>query len=232
MDPMPSTSPVRRPAKERRAEVFATARLLVLEKGLSEVTLRAIAERMAVAPSLVAHYVPSMQELEAELFGAIVQEELEALAAELADIRSAIGKLDAILTRLLSQTREEIALLWVQSWALSDRNEHLAARVRLEMDAWESFLQKVLRGGIDAREFADVDSRAVARQLLGMIDGLNAHSLVHWSDFGERRSLMATAVEAILHLPRGSLQEPSIPIAALQDGSAWAPGTKHGSTGR
>ena len=55
------------------------------------------------------------------------------------------------------------------------------------------------------RTHATDDPAAVAWQLLGMIDGLNAQALVRWGVAAERGSLIAHAVEGMLRLPRGAL---------------------------
>ena len=56
---------------------FATA--LALEEGLAGVTMRAVASRIGVAPALVAHYEPNMDELVTSTFRAIVGGELDEL---------------------------------------------------------------------------------------------------------------------------------------------------------
>ena len=48
-------------------------------------------------------------------------------------------------------------------------------------------------------------SADVAWQLLGMIDGLNAHALVRWEDATDRGSRIGHAVEGMLGLGRGAL---------------------------
>lgn len=206
---MPSTV-TRRSAAERLAQISAAARSLALHAGLSSVTLRAIATDIGVAPALVAHYVPSMDALVAETFAAIVGEELaeveqlgrDQLAAAHAGAASALA---AVLASLLDDRRAEVTLVWVQSWSLGRRNEPLAARVREQMDAWRLFLAGVLAAGHDAGEFRCDDTEAIAGQILGMVDGLNAHSLVAWQDASERTALLLRSVEAMVDLEPGAL---------------------------
>ena len=98
--------------------------------------------------------------------------------------------------------------MWVEAWALGRRNEALAARVRDEMDAWRTFVQGIVEAGIAAGEFEADDAASVAWQLLGMIDGLNAHALVRWEDADDRGSRIGHAVEGMLGLGRGALTAP------------------------
>src|SRR5690242_10635399 len=101
---MPST-PTRRSAAERVAQIAVAARSIALEAGLDAVTLRAVATEVGVAPALVAHYVPSMDELVADTFAAVVGDEL-AEVAELAHRASApVEALSAVLASLLDDGR-------------------------------------------------------------------------------------------------------------------------------
>lgn len=201
---MPSTV-TRRSASERVAQISAAAQDLAREAGLSAVTLRAVATEIGVAPALVAHYVPSMDALVGDTFAAIVGDEL-AEVGQLARSRgTAAEALAAVLATLLDESRREVTLIWVQSWSLGGRNEMLAERVRQQMDAWRGFLAGVIDEGRAAGDFRCDDPAAIAGQILGMVDGLNAHSLVAWQDASERTRLLLTSVEAMLGLPAGEL---------------------------
>ncbi|MGL4254991.1 MAG: TetR family transcriptional regulator C-terminal domain-containing protein, partial [Microbacterium sp.] len=92
-----------------------------------------------------------------------------------------------------------------QSWSLGGRNEQLAGRVREQMDAWRAFLAGVIDAGRTAGEFRCDDPLAIAAQILGMVDGLNAHSLVAWQDASERTRMLLRSVEAMLDLDPGAL---------------------------
>ena len=203
---MPST-PTRRSAAERVAQIADAARAIALEAGLSAVTLRAVATEVGVAPALVAHYAPSMDELVADTFAAVVGDEL-AEVDELARRQAAPDRaLAEVLASLLDEGRTEVTLIWVQSWSLGRRNEALAARVREQMDAWRRFLGEVIARGCAAGRFRCDDPDAVAAQTLGTVDGLNAHSLVAWQDASERVRLLLRSVEAMLDLSPGALAE-------------------------
>lgn len=201
---MPSTA-TRRSAPERIAQITATARRLALDSGLSAVTLRGIAAEVGVTPALVAHYVPSMDGLVGETFAAIVGDELAEVEQLARERESTAAALAAVLASLLDDRRAEVTLVWVQSWSLGRRNEPLAVSVREQMDAWRSFLAGVLAAGSAAGEFRCEDPLAISGQILGMVDGLNAHSLVAWQDASERTTLLLRSVEAMLELPAGAL---------------------------
>ena len=195
----------RRPPAERRAELSAAARDVALADGLAAVTLRGVAARAGVAPALVAHYHPAMDELVASAFRAVVAAELDEVRGLLAPFDGPTARLAALLRTLLDGAREDVTLVWVEAWALGRRNEALAAAVRGEMDAWQALILSVIEEGVAAGGFRADDPAQAAWQLLGMIDGLNAQALVRWGAGGERGPALARAVEGMLGLERGAL---------------------------
>ena len=191
---------VRRSAEQRRVEIADAAREIALDAGLVAVTLRAVAARVGVASALISHYEPSMDDLVARTFAGIVRDELDEIDALVRAMPSARAQLRALLATLLESGRAGVTLVWVQAWALGERNEPLAAAVRAEMDAWEELIARLIS---DAA--VPGDARMRARQLLGVIDGLNAHALVRWRGDDERYALLARSTEAILGLEAGAL---------------------------
>jgi len=205
MSRAPRKKAARKSPAERAAEIADAARAIALEHGLYAVTLRSIAARVDVAPALVAHYEPNMDALVAATFGSIVSAELEEVGELVAALPTPRERLALLLETLLDGTRDDVTVVWVEAWALGRRNEALAATVRDEMDDWRNFVQGIVEAGIAAGEFETDDAASVAWQLLGMIDGLNAHALVRWEDATDRGSRIGHAVEGMLGLRRGVL---------------------------
>ncbi|WP_353807754.1 TetR/AcrR family transcriptional regulator [Agromyces sp. SYSU T00194] len=204
------TPPLRRRAgrksPEARAEqIQAAARSLALDQGLSALTLRGIAARIDVTPALVSHYQPNMDALVATTFASIVSEEIEEVAAMLAELPTPTARLSAAIDTLLDAERDDVTVVWVEAWSMGRRSDALASAIRGEMDAWHDVLRELVEAGVAAGEFETDTPDAVAWQLLGMIDGLNAQALVRWGDPGERGSMIGRAVEGMLGLARGAL---------------------------
>jgi AcrR family transcriptional regulator len=199
----------RRPPAERRAELSLAARDVALAGGLAAVTLRAVAGRAGVAPALVAHYHPAMDELVASAFTSVVAAELEEVRTLLAAADGPLERLAPLLRTLLDGTRDDVTLVWVEAWALGRRNEALAAAVRDQMDAWQALILSVVDEGVATGAFHADDPAQAAWQLLGMIDGLNAQALVRWGAGGDRGPVLARAVEGVLGLPRDALTSAS-----------------------
>lgn len=167
------------------------ATALARESGLEALTVRAVATQVGVTPALIAHYRPVMDEFVAEIFGAVVSAERDEVLGGFdwdGDLRTALQELVATL---IDKTREDVAVVWVQSWSLGARNDALGERVREEMDLWQQGLEDIIRAVAPHAH----DPASAAWMLLAMVDGMSAHSLVKWAphDTSElaRRTLAA-----------------------------------------
>ncbi len=163
---------------ERAAEILAAATSIARGDGLAAITVRSVAERAGVTQGLVAHYFPSMHELVARVYRDLV-------GAEVAEVRAIVdGRGDHrqrmldVLATVLDGTRDEVTVLWVEGWALGRSNAALAIAVREQMDAWHALLADVIAEGAAAGELAVEDAGRAAWQVLAVVDGVNAHSLV------------------------------------------------------
>lgn len=208
MQSTPRPARTRKTPDGRRVEIAAAARAIALRQGLDAVTQRAVATEAAMTPALVAHYVASMDALVAETFAGIVADELTELRELLGEAGDPLCKLSLLLGTLLDGSRHDVTSVWVHAWALGRRNDALAAAVREQMDDWQRMIRDVLAEGTAAGVFRCDDPGDTAWHVLAMIDGLNAHALVHWGAPAVQVSLATQAVEAMLGLGSGSLAAP------------------------
>lgn len=199
------TRAVRKSPQQREAEILDAARALALEGGLTAVTLRALAARIGVTPALIAHYRPSMDALVAETFTVIVDAELDEVAHLLVGSGTATDRLAALVGTLLDDERDDVTAVWVDAWSIGRRVEVIAAAIRSRMEEWQRLLREFIEEGVRAGEFSTDDADAVAWQLLGMIDGLNAHALVRYRDASSRTRMVGRALEGELGLTPGAL---------------------------
>ncbi|PRB11684.1 TetR family transcriptional regulator [Microbacterium sp. MYb72] len=188
-----AAAPRRMPPEERERSILHGATALAYESGLEALTVRAVASRVGVTPALIAHYRPVMDEFVAEVFGDIVSAEREEVLGGFAPSGDLRENLQALVETLLDRTRDDVALVWVQSWSLGARNEALGQRVREEMDLWQSGLEDVIR----ASGPGGVDPASAAWLLLAMVDGMSAHSLVKWAPH-DRAELARRTLSAVL----------------------------------
>ncbi|WP_017615526.1 TetR family transcriptional regulator C-terminal domain-containing protein [Nocardiopsis salina] len=197
---------MRKSPQQRFAEIKAAAGDIALAEGLHHVTIRGIASRAGITPGLVTHYVPSMDELRADTFAALVHAELLELEAEVAQADRPIDALRTLIRTLFDPDRDPITGVWLDAWSLGRHVPAIADAVRQEMDSWQNFVVELIDRGRDSGEFTADDSDAAAWHLIGTADGLNAHSLVRYRDPASRSGLLARSMEHDLGLPAGALQ--------------------------
>lgn len=193
-------SPRRLPPEERERSIVDAAVDLAAESGLEALTVRAVAARAGITPALVAHYRPVMDEFVAEVFTMIVaaeRSEVIAACASRGDLRAALLHL---VETLLDDARDDVAMVWVQSWALGARNEVLGSRVRSEMDLWHGAIEELIARAIAVDPGLRIDAGSSAWMLLAMVDGMSAHSLVHWAP-RDRADLARRTLAAVLDSP-------------------------------
>ncbi|MEU3605057.1 TetR family transcriptional regulator [Streptomyces sp. NPDC035033] len=209
---------IRKSPEARRAEIVATAARVALTEGLECVTLRRVAEELAVRPGLISHYFPSAEDLVAEAFSAAALGELDALLpAERPD-----GTPAQYLARYFAlssgEAYDDISRLWINARHLSRYRPVLGAVVRRMELASDDRLEELIRDGVARGEFRTDDPRAAAIQVLVVLDGLGSHANTDRSDRPAAVTRMAlTTAERVLDLPYGALDAPgatgTLPLA-------------------
>lgn len=188
------------PPEERERSILHGALALARESGIEALTVRAIAARVGVTPALVSHYRPVMESFVAEVFASIVaaeRDEVIALYDPRDDLRTNLLRL---IETLLDASRDDVAMVWVQSWVLGAGNEALGARVREEMDLWQSALEDLIATAAAAERGQRIDAGLSAWMLLAMVDGMSAHTMVKWAP-RDRAALARRTLAAVLDTP-------------------------------
>lgn len=179
----------------RAAAVREAARTLALSEGLHALSLRSVARAAGVTGPLVSHYVPSMDDLVAETFTDIAGNELEQLRDELTGLDPGTT-LERLLDSLLETERAEVTGIWVDAWSLSRRNDVLAEAVRRQMDDWQLWVAAIVADGVARGVFRTDDPELAAANIVGMIDGVNAHALARFRTPAERAVTLRSAIDA------------------------------------
>ncbi|MGW0119317.1 TetR/AcrR family transcriptional regulator [Streptomyces sp. NPDC003327] len=197
---------IRKSPEARRAEIVETAARVALTEGLECVTLRRIADELAVRPGLISHYFPSAEDLVAEAFAVAAQGELDALLpADRPD-----GTPAQYLARYFAlsggEAYDDISRLWINARHLSRYRPVLRDRVTEMELASDDRLETLVREGVALGEFRTEDPRAAAIQILVVLDGLGAHANSDRSDRPASVTRLAvTTAERALGLPHGTL---------------------------
>ena len=202
----PTPSRRRLQPDERLAQVAAAAESVALTDGLAAMTVRSVAARMGVAPSLVAHYAPSMDELVAETFDRVARREIETMSTLLASAPSPLDRLRLLVGVVAAPDREDVPL-WSDAWSLARRNPLLAAAARDRLDDWQEVARGIVAAGRDSGVFPSGDPEHVGLLLFALIDATNAYSRVAYRTDAERSALIRTAVAHAVGLEPEALGE-------------------------
>ncbi|MCC8448729.1 TetR/AcrR family transcriptional regulator [Streptomyces rochei] len=207
---MPSSVPnkrIRKSPAARRAEIVAAASAVALSDGLECITLRRIAEELAVRPGLISHYFPAVEDLVAEAYGDAVGAELDALLPADRAGASPTRHLARFFARATGPAFDDISRLWLNARHLSRYRPALRERVAVQEAAWRDRLESLIRDGVEQGEFRTDDPMVAAIQILVVLDGLGM--LVNSADTEDDppavRQLPITTAERELGLAEGAL---------------------------
>ncbi|MFI6519889.1 TetR family transcriptional regulator C-terminal domain-containing protein [Spirillospora sp. NPDC050679] len=166
---------IRKSPEARRAEIVAAASAIALAEGLECVTLRRVADGLAVRPGLISHYFPAVEDLVAEAFGAAASAELEELIPA-ARQGSAAEHLARFFALAAGERYDGVSRLWLNARHLSRYRAALRERVLHQEALWRGRLTDLIRDGAAAGEFQAVDPELTATRILVVLDGLASHA--------------------------------------------------------
>lgn len=170
-------------------EVLAAAVEVSFELGLPAVTRAQMALRLGAAERSVRAAWPDVDQLVASTFARVVSTELAEVKREVLANPSPPHQMSVLIATLARPGRADVDAIWTESWSMGRRNPALGDVMREEQGAWHSFMAAVVRRGVRAGHYVDVDPNTVAAHLLAVIDGVNAYSLVGYHTEVDRLAL-------------------------------------------
>lgn len=203
---MPTTPARRRlsPA-EREAQIADAAVVVARADGLAAVTLRGVAAAVGVAPSLVAHYRPAMEDLVGETFRTVAGAEVAEVRTLVTDAGDPVAQLRTLLSCIADPARDDVAALWADAWSIGRTNPVLATAAREVMDEWQLLATTVVGAGVRDGVMRTDDPDEVGRLLFALVDATNGYALVDYLDRPTREALVRTAVARAVDLDPSAL---------------------------
>lgn len=159
--------------QQRRAELLAAAKQVVLERGLSHTRVADVAEATQVSGGLIHYHFATKDVLLTEM----LRQEAEADIAKARRLThgpgSASQRLDRLLYEFIPAARtDQTWVLWIDAWAAGLRDESMR-EISAELDAaWTNMLVSVIVEGVESGEFTCADPQAAADRLSALLDGL------------------------------------------------------------
>ena len=178
------TSRDRRTVEVRREEMLAATTGLLDRIGLAAIRVSDVARALDVSPGLVFYHFGNKDALVAEAF----------------------DRLRRVL-RLYGPTGSATGWrLWIDAWALAQREPTIRAVLRRMDRRWCAVLRAVVEQGVAEDAFECVDPEAMATRISALLDGLSVAMLVYRSvSRRQLREWVAGAVAQELGLDAASL---------------------------
>lgn len=155
--------------KSKRTEILRSFTALVAERGYDEVSLRDVAESVDVSKGTILHHFRNKESLLEELHGDYMRRRL-AEAHELLDAHpDPVDQLQLIVYQLmLAQRDDRAATVAFAREIVRFASEEVMAEVRSMRHEYSTLVADVIRRGVAAGEFTEVDPSLAALQLFGM----------------------------------------------------------------
>jgi AcrR family transcriptional regulator len=163
LSPRPQIDHIRKP------QILAAAADVIADRGVAATRIADIAERARTSPPAVLYWFDSKDDLLAE---ALTLDE-ERFHSVLADRLSALEHPRDRLRLLIGASAGEYDMtLWMEIWTRALRDATMRkARQRLD-EGWRDEIERIVRAGQEAGEFAAVNPREAAIVIASVLDGL------------------------------------------------------------
>jgi AcrR family transcriptional regulator len=213
----------RRSVEVRREEILGATIEVVDKVGLANTRVADVAAALGVSPALVFYHFGSKDVLLAEAFEHAVDRDLVRLDTALAKDTGAMDRLRRVL-RLYGPTGQAGGWrLWIDAWALAQREPVIRRVLRRLNDRWCAALRRVVAEGVEQEVFSCPDPDAAVSRVSALLDGLSVACLVY-----------RTVSRAQLHtwIDEAVAAELSVPASSLGAGGHVTPASGRRTTGR
>jgi AcrR family transcriptional regulator len=170
---------VRRGATVRREEILASTVELIDANGLAQTRVKDVAAALGISPGLVFYHFETKDALLAEAFRHAVRQDLALLERALRRATDPVDRLRRILALYGPQGRAAGWRVWIDAWALAQREPAIRRVLRHLDDEWAASLLDTVERGVADGQFVCPDPRAAVARIGGLLDGLSVAALVY-----------------------------------------------------
>ena len=172
------TRRARRSVDVRRDEILTATVDLVDRLGLAAVRVGDVANELGISASLVFYHFGTKDDLVAEAFAHAVERDLGRID-KVAASPDPVERLRKLL-RLYGPTGQAVGWrVWIDAWALAQREAHIRTVLRRLDQCWEDALRQVVDDGVASGAFTCADPAASVRRVSALLDGLSVATLVY-----------------------------------------------------
>jgi AcrR family transcriptional regulator len=162
----------------RREEILSTTVELLDRLGLAATRVADVAVALDVSPALVFYHFGTKDDLVAEAFAHAVERDLGRIDKALAP-DDPVEQLRRLL-HLYGPTGKAVGWrVWIDAWALAQREPHIRKVLRRLDDRWEVAFRQVVEDGVATGVFTCADPAGAVRRVAALVDGLTVATLVY-----------------------------------------------------
>jgi len=165
---------------ERRRQICDVLLDVVAESGMTGATIRAVAERSGWSTGVIGHYFHGRQDL---LLGGL-RRAAEILAEHNTRVLTTLDGLQALEQILegsvpLDGRRLALSRIFFFFFVEAMTDEELRREVETYLVGWRKSVARALRRAQENGDIpANIDRREIAKDLVGLVDGLSMHALL------------------------------------------------------
>jgi AcrR family transcriptional regulator len=161
----------------RREQLLRSALEVIVARGYADTRIADVAEHAGTSPALVIYYFKTRDQLLTEALRYSEDAWYAAGTQRLAAIPTAVGRLTELIAMTCLPDTDPAArtewLLWLDLWALSPRNQGVAAVRRKFDERWRQTITTTVLFGQETGEFdTAVDAGSFAVTLSALLDGM------------------------------------------------------------
>ena len=202
----------RRTVEVRREEILTATTELLDRVGLAAIRVADVADALGVSPALVFYHFGTKDALVADAFAHAVDRDLDRLDRATAKDADPLDRLRRVL-RLYGPTGAATGWrLWIDAWALAQREPTLRRVLRRMDERWCAVLREVVDDGVATGAFRCPDPAGSVVRVSALLDGLSVAALVYRTvSRAQLRAWVTAAVAQELGLESRHLTPASAP---------------------
>jgi AcrR family transcriptional regulator len=185
----------RRTASLRQEEILGATLDVVERDGLAATRVADVASALGVSPALVFYHFRTKDALVAAAFAHAAERDLARLEKVVASDDPPLEQLRGMLRHYGPTGTATGWRLWIDAWALAQREKEIHAVLRRMDRQWCALLREVVEAGVVSGDFRCPDPEASVTRISALLDGLSVATLVYKSV--TRPQLKAWVAEAV-----------------------------------
>lgn len=170
---------VRRGVDVRREEILAATVELIDANGLAQTRVKDVASVLGISAGLIFYHFETKDALLAAAFRHAVRQDLLRLEQTVTRYADPVERLRRILAVYGPQGRAPGWRLWIDAWALAQREPAIRKVLRHLDDEWRAALLRTIEDGVGAERFRCADPTAAVARIGALLDGLSVATLVY-----------------------------------------------------